>query len=90
MLWRNTAQGDKSVQVEQIGIDKESLAHLGSIGEAASLRHAAQLLNPAQVLARTSGRDSISVVDVNLVHELFHDAKYSARLLAEQADKYIS
>jgi len=78
------------VQVEQIGIDEESLALLGSIGEAASLRHAAQLLTPAQVLARTCGRDDITSNDVNDVHELFHDAKYSARLLAEQADKYIS
>ena len=78
------------MQVEQIGIEEESLALLGSIGEAASLRHAVQLLTPAQVLARTSGRDAITPADVNDVHALFHDAKYSARLLAEQADKYIS
>lgn len=77
-------------QVEQIGIDEDSLAHLGLIGETASLRHATQLLTPAQVLAKTSGRDGITTADVNSVHELFHDAKYSARLLAEQADKYIS
>lgn len=38
------------LQVEQIGIEEESLALLGSIGEAASLRHAVQLLTPAQVL----------------------------------------
>lgn len=77
------------MQVEQIPIDEESLAHLGLIGESASLRHASQLLTPAQVLARTSGREGITLGDVNLVHDLFHDAKASARLLAEQADKYI-
>lgn len=65
------------------------MAHLGLIGESASLRHASQLLTPAQVLAQTSGREGITLADVNAVHELFHDAKSSAQLLAEQADKYI-
>ena len=77
-------------QVEAIAIDEASLALLGSIGESASLRHAVQLMTPAQMLAKTNGRDEIAVSDVNDVHELFHDAKYSARLLAENADNYIS
>ncbi len=51
---------------------------------------AATGLMPYAVFPRTSGRDAITPADVNAVHELFHDAKYSARLLAEQADKYIS
>ena len=77
-------------QVEQIGINEESLTFLGSIGESSSLRHAVQLLTPAQMLARTSGRDDITKADLDEVHELFHDAKYTARLLAEQADKFVS
>lgn len=28
--------------------------------------------------------------DLDEIDSLFHDAKYSAKLLAEQADKYIS
>ncbi|EFJ42211.1 pontin [Volvox carteri f. nagariensis] len=77
-------------QVEGIGIDEESLAFLGEVGERTSLRHAVQLLTPASMLARTNGRDAISRGDLEEVDVLFHDAKYSARLLAEQADKYIS
>ena len=34
-------------------------------------------------------REEISVADVEEVHALFHDAKYTAQLLTEQADKYI-
>ncbi|KAG2431451.1 hypothetical protein HXX76_009466 [Chlamydomonas incerta] len=77
-------------QVEGIGIDEESLAFLGEVGERTSLRHAVQLLTPAAMLARTNGRDAIVRADLEEVDNLFHDAKYSARLLAEQADKYIS
>ena len=77
-------------QVEAIGIDEESLAKLGEIGESASLRHAVQLLTPAQILAKTNGREAIAVADVSDASLLFRDAKFTARLLAEQADKYIS
>lgn len=35
-------------------------------------------------------REEISRGDLDEVDSLFHDAKFSARLLAEQADKYIS
>lgn len=79
-----------SSQVEGIGIDEDSLAFLGEVGERTSLRHAVQLLTPASMLARTNGRDAISRSDLDEVDNLFHDAKFSARLLAEQADKYIS
>jgi RuvB-like protein 1 len=77
-------------QVEGIGIDEESVAYLGELGEQTSLRHAVQLMTPAMMLARTNGRDTICKSDVAEVHELFHDAKRSATLLREQADKYIS
>ncbi|KAF5835569.1 TIP49 C-terminus-domain-containing protein [Dunaliella salina] len=77
-------------QVESIGIDEESLAFLGEVGDRTSLRHGVQLLTPSMMLARTNGRDEISRGDLDEVDSLFHDAKFSARLLAEQADKYIS
>lgn len=78
------------LQVEGLGIDEDSLAHLGEIAERTSLRHAVQLLTPAAMLAHTNGRDDIGRGDLEEIDGLFHDAKSSARLLAEQADKYIS
>jgi len=42
------------------------------------------------MLARTNGREEITRGDLEEVSSLFHDAKQSAKLLAEQADKYIS
>ena len=63
---------------------------LGDIGEGASLRHAVQLLTPASVLAKTNGRDEIAVGDLEEVGELFLDAKASAKILTEQAAKYLS
>ena len=76
--------------MENIGIDESSLALLGTTGEETSLRHAVQLLTPALMLARTNGHDEISTADLTEIRELFKDAKYTARLLAEQADKYVS
>ncbi len=40
------------VQVENLQIDEDSLAFLGGVGEATSLRHAVQLLTPASILAK--------------------------------------
>ena len=60
------------------------------MGEATSLRHAVQLLTPAAVLAKTNGREQINLTDLEEVGELFLDAKASAKLLTEQADKYLS
>jgi RuvB-like protein 1 (pontin 52) len=76
--------------VEGLKVDEESLAYLGDIGEGASLRHAVQLLTPASVLAKTNGRDEIAVGDLEEVGELFLDAKASAKILTEQAAKYLS
>lgn len=36
------------------------------------------------------GREEVARGDVEEVHALFRDAKFTARLLAEQADKYVS
>jgi RuvB-like protein 1 (pontin 52) len=76
--------------VEGLKVDEESLAYLGDIGEGASLRHAVQLLTPAAVLAKTNGRDEIAVGDLEEVGDLFLDAKASAKILTEQAAKYLS
>ena len=75
--------------VEGISIDEESLAFLGEIGETTSLRHAVQLLTPANIMAKTNGREEIVRGDLEEINGLFLDAKASAKLLQEQADKYI-
>jgi RuvB-like protein 1 (pontin 52) len=49
-----------------------------------------QLLTPSFMLSKTNGRDAISRGDLEEADSLFHDAKYSARMLHEQADKYIT
>ncbi len=77
------------MQVEGIAMKKDALARLGQLGEQTSLRHAVQLLTPAHVLSKNNGREEITAADVEEVHGLFHDAKYTAQLLTEQADKYI-
>jgi len=76
--------------VEGIEIVQDSLAHLGQIAERTSLRHAVQLLTPCSMVAATNGRQGVSVADLEEVAGLFHDAKFSARLLTANADKYIS
>jgi len=75
---------------EGLRVDEESLARLGEIGDATSLRHAVQLLTPAAVMAKTNGREEIVLGDLEEVGDLFLDAKASAKLLTEQADKYLS
>ena len=76
--------------VEGLTVDQDSLGYLGTIGERTSLRHAVQLLTPAAIMAKTNGRDNIVRGDVAEVADLFLDAKASAKLLTEQADKYIT
>ncbi|KAK3257595.1 Ras and Rab interactor 1 [Cymbomonas tetramitiformis] len=76
--------------VEGLNIDEESLCFLGELGEQTSLRHAVQLLTPASILAKTNGRDEITQGDLEETAELFLDAKASAKMLQENADKFIS
>lgn len=78
------------LQVEGIEIDEAGLAKMGRTAENTSLRHAVQLLTPASMLASCSGREGINQEDLLEVCGLFHDAKHSAKLLAQNADQYIS
>merc|ERR1712093_4641 len=77
-------------QTENLEIEEEALVLLGEIGANTSLRYVVQLLTPASVLAKTNGREAITKEDIEEIDSLFYDAKSSAKLLAEQADKYIS
>mmetsp|Transcript_55889 Transcript_55889/g.147008 ORF Transcript_55889/g.147008 Transcript_55889/m.147008 type:complete len:456 (-) Transcript_55889:251-1618(-) len=75
---------------ESLNIEEDALALLGEIGANTSLRYVVQLLTPSSILASTGGRDTITREDIEEIDSLFYDAKSSAKLLAEQADKYIS
>ena len=69
-------------ETESIVVEDEALQAMGEIGARTSLRYTVQMLTPARIIAETSGRTSIQVVDVEEVDELFYDAKSSARVLA--------
>ena len=81
---------DSRAKIESLELENEALGALGEIGKATSLRYVMQLLTPAAILAKTTGREVITRADVEEADGLFFDAKSSARLLIEQADKYIS
>merc|ERR1711912_12484 len=77
-------------QTEGLAIDEDALALLGEIGANTSLRYVVQLLTPASIMALTAGREAITKDDVEEIDSLFFDAKSSAKVLSENADKYIS
>merc|ERR1711920_1201252 len=74
-------------QTEGLAIEEEALVLLGEVGVNTSLRYVVQLLTPSSIVAKTSGRESITKADVEEIDSLFFDAKSSAKLLAAQADK---
>jgi RuvB-like protein 1 (pontin 52) len=75
---------------ENIEIEEDALAHLATIGTKTSLRYVVQMITPAMVLAETMGKSKISKGEIDDISAIFFDGKTSARLLMEQADKYIS
>lgn len=77
-------------ETEGIEIEAEALANLATIGTKTSLRFAVQLIQPANVLSQTLGKLKISNDEINEINELFYDGKSSAKILSEQADKFIS
>ena len=52
-------------------------------------RYAVQLLTPSNLLTRINGKDSIGKEEIEEINELFFDAKSSAKILAEQEDKFM-
>jgi len=77
-------------QTENLEMEQEAIELLGEIGQNTSLRYVVQLMTPASVLAKTNGRDQVTREDIEEIDQLFYDAKSSAKLLAANADKYIS
>ncbi|KAI9197262.1 TIP49 C-terminus-domain-containing protein [Polychytrium aggregatum] len=76
-------------KTESINVIEESLDYLADIGVKTSLRYAIQLLNPANVLAKINGKEAIETPEIEEVHQLFHDAKTSAKNLQETSESYI-
>jgi len=75
---------------EGLEIEEDALTLLGEIGVNTSLRYVVQLLTPSAIMARTGGREKITKDDIEEIDSLFFDAKSSAKILADNADKYIS
>jgi len=76
-------------QTEGIPISDESLQSISDIGTKTTLRYAVQLLTPASLLAKINGKDEIGKEEIEETNELFYDAKASAKILAEQKDKFM-
>jgi len=52
--------------------------------------YAAQLLTPASLLAiKINGKECIGKEEIEEINGLFYDAKASAKILAEQKDKFM-
>ncbi|KAK4055793.1 RuvB ATP-dependent DNA helicase pontin [Microbotryomycetes sp. JL201] len=71
------------LKVEGLTIQDDALEKLADDGVRTSLRYALQLLTPASILAKLSGRTDITLEDVGETDSLFLDAKSSARMLAQ-------
>ena len=74
---------------ENISLDDESAQKLGEIGVKTTLRYSIQLLTPSNLLAKINGKDAITKEEIEEINELFYDAKASAKILADQEDKYM-
>ncbi|KAK3738788.1 hypothetical protein RRG08_035668 [Elysia crispata] len=76
-------------QTENIQVDDESLTLLAALGVKSTLRYAIQVLTPANIMSRINGKDGVTKEEVEEVSDMFYDAKSSAKILAEQEDKYM-
>ncbi|XP_033746135.1 ruvB-like 1 [Pecten maximus] len=76
-------------QTEGIQIEEPSLQTLGLLGTQTTLRYSVQLLTPTNLLSRINGKDTIGKEEIEEISKLFYDAKSSAKILAEQQDKFM-
>lgn len=78
------------VTTEGLAITEPALDKVSEAGVRISLRYALQLLAPASIVARASGRNEIDVLHVAECVDLFLDAKRSALILAGEGNGFIS
>ena len=74
---------------ESLQIDEDALNILSEVGSKTTLRYAVQLLAPAAITAKICGRTNVAKEDIKDIGELFLDAKSSAIMLEEHADRYM-
>lgn len=77
------------VKIEGLIIEEDALEKLTDGGLESSLRYALQLLTPASILARVSGRSRISLADLDESFTLFIDARSSAQFMASGAARML-
>ncbi|MES1905103.1 MAG: RuvB-like protein 1 [Paramarteilia canceri] len=77
------------VEVESKSIADEALNFLANIGKESTLRFAAQLLHPSQVIARIDGNDTILPKHIEEASKLFIDAKTSSSILSQSAELFL-
>lgn len=58
-------------------------------GTVFNYRYSVQLLTPSNILAKINGKDAITSEEIDEINKLFYDAKSSAKILAEQEDKFM-
>lgn len=76
-------------QIENTQLADEALAYIGAIGAKTSLRYVVQLICPASILAHSLGRSEVLREDIEEVNSLFLDSRASAKILQNNADKFI-
>lgn len=73
----------KRATLEDLTVSQEALDKLAAHGVSTSLRYALQLLAPAGVLAKTAGRNEVSIEDIDECELLFLDSRRSLKVLEE-------
>jgi RuvB-like protein 1 (pontin 52) len=76
-------------KTEGLTVSDAALDKLAEEGEKSSLRYALQLMTPAAIVAKVSGREGIEVGDVEECSGLFLDARRSARIVREREGTFV-
>jgi RuvB-like protein 1 (pontin 52) len=76
-------------KTEGLNVSDGALDRLAEEGEKSSLRYALQLMTPAAIVAKVSGREGIEVGDVVECRGLFLDARRSARIVRAGEGKFV-
>ncbi|ODQ64890.1 essential protein [Nadsonia fulvescens var. elongata DSM 6958] len=80
---------EKRSVTERLPASAAALDRLAVHGCNTSLRYALQLLAPAGVLAKHSGREEIDIQDIQECESLFLDAKRSTAILQQENSKFL-
>eukprot|EP01118_Nematostelium_gracile_P015558 TRINITY_DN6259_c0_g1_i2.p1 TRINITY_DN6259_c0_g1~~TRINITY_DN6259_c0_g1_i2.p1 ORF type:complete len:459 (+),score=129.47 TRINITY_DN6259_c0_g1_i2:182-1558(+) len=75
--------------IEGITVEDSALELLSRKAEQTSIRYCAQLLTPANILAKVNGKTSISKTEIEEMSSLVLDAKSSAQLLKSHDKQYL-